>query len=202
MGMVLDRKGVHMGRGFGLSGADGSHWGVSDWYPEVEAALVSQLALGPDVRWDSGWWTSKKECASACIGAHGNGFLHINVVTFDDFDSEGDGHQRIPWTNDLDVIRSTLNLVWDEARQSLEDRACFVGYTVINRRGMWVDTILVPSGEGYNLSAPPSDYYPKWGWQGDGRVPRRVRKAFNRAIRHYADSAKSHGYKLRVWPKG
>lgn len=200
MGMLLNRKDGCMGRGFGLSGSDGSHWGVSDWYPEVEAALVSQLALGPDVRWDSGWWTSKKALASARIEAHGDGFLHINVVVFDDFDDEGDGHVCISWTADLGVTRWILDVAWAAARTSLAARACYVGYMVINRRGMWVDTILVPSGEGHRMAKPPTDCYHKWGWQGDGPVPLRVRKSFNRAIRHGADSAKSHGYCLRTWP--
>jgi hypothetical protein len=44
---------------------DGSHWGLTDLYPESNAALLSALKDG--LPFDTGWWSSKKEIASARV---------------------------------------------------------------------------------------------------------------------------------------
>ena len=44
---------------------DGSHHGLTNWYPKVEAAIVEALAAGQP--FTTGWYGSKKEIASARI---------------------------------------------------------------------------------------------------------------------------------------
>ena len=178
---------------------DGSHRGLADWYPEFEAALVAELDRGSGAAWDSGWYASKHELASARIWSAGDGRIYADASVSDDFDTEGVSGVDIPFTADLDEIRAAVDLAWEGANANQRDNAPYEGFKVLDRRGRWVETIIVPQGWGHEMPTPPGDNYHRWGWQGDGVVPKRVRKAFNRAIRQYAANRKSHGFRLVTW---
>lgn len=88
-------------------GVDGSHWGLADWYPELEEAIQKAVNRGPGYEWTTGWYGSKKEIASANITC-AKRELHIEVSISDDFDTPGYGDKLIPHTRDLDVIREAI----------------------------------------------------------------------------------------------
>ena len=48
-----------------FSRGDGAHCGLADWYPEQEAAL--KAALKAHAAFDTGWYSSKKQIASARV---------------------------------------------------------------------------------------------------------------------------------------
>lgn len=181
-----------MACGFGLNGADGSHRGLSDWYEDVEAALVAHLARGAGAVWTSEWWTSKHECASACITSDKSGLL-VEACVSDDFDDSGHAVVEIPWTADIDVVRDAVDVAYCEAEHMLRDNGTVAMFKV-TRRGKWIETFLLPQGDGWALSAPGGDYYHHWGFQGDSRVPVRVRKRLGRAA--YAGRDR---WKFRDW---
>lgn len=63
-------------RAFAENTGDGCHWGVTDWYPELEAAIIQALEAG--VEFTTGWYGCKKEIHSACISVK-DGEAHVEV---------------------------------------------------------------------------------------------------------------------------
>jgi hypothetical protein len=166
---------------------DGAHWGLADWYPEIEAGIVDALSKGPEVEWTTGWYSSKKEIASAKITCYGDGQLEVTASVSDDFDTEGYGDKLIPFTQDLSVIRQAIYDAWDEAEANRKDNAEYVMFTVKrcepgdwDNPVSWVETFLFdPTGM---QDCPPGDNYFEWGWQNESIIEPIVRDTFEKAI--------------------
>jgi hypothetical protein len=157
---------------------DGAHWGLSDWYPEIEKGIQAALRRGKKYAWTTGWYGSKKEIASACI-THINGEIEIEVSQSDDFDTIGRGGVTIPHTKDLELIEKAIDAAWREAEDDMRMNACYVGYSII-RDGHWVETYIKRSGTAWEFcyERPPGDNYHQWGWQRDGeRISKKLREA-------------------------
>ncbi len=180
---------------------DGAHWGVSDWYPEIAAGIQKALKRGKNAHWTTGWYSSKKEIASACI-THANGEITCEVGVSDDFDTEGRGSVTIPHTTSLRKLEEALDRAFDEAHGDKRDNEVYLGFCVrhnilfrFNRdekrklwRNAWVETYLVPIGDGHYMDQPPGDNYHKWGFQGDRYIPKDVK----RKLSEWAESWTEH----------
>jgi hypothetical protein len=142
---------------------DGAHCGLTDWYPELEAAITAALARGKGYAWTSGWYSSKKEIASACISQRG-GEITVEVSVSDDLDTAGRGGQTIRFTQNLDRIRDAVTAAWREAQCDSRDNRVYAGFSV-GRGDRWEYTIILPVGDGHLMDCPPGDNYHRWGWQ-------------------------------------
>lgn len=179
--------------------SDGAHCGLSDWYPEIEQGIVEALARGRRAEWTTGWYASKKEIASACI-SHAHGQIHVEVSVSDDFDSEGIGDAQIPHTTKLDRLESAIDKAWDEANRNLRDNALYAGFSVLNKKKEWVETVIVPQGDGHMMDEPPGDSYSAWGWQGDSDIPADVKRKFDAWIGDMNDGVLTYkGWTLKPW---
>jgi hypothetical protein len=142
---------------------DGAHCGLSDWYKDGEVELAA--ALADHAPFDTGWYSSKKEIASARIRSEDGIKIKVEVSVSDDFDTEGLGYAGTDdWT--LDAIASAISKAWDKAEAARDENQEYEGFR-IGRNGRWEETYLVNIGWGENLS-PPGDNYHWWGWQYDG----------------------------------
>ena len=74
-----------------LRNDDGAHGGLSDWYEEHEAAL--KAALDAHAPFDTGWYSSKKEIASARIRSDDGVRIKVDASVSDDFDTDGRGYR-------------------------------------------------------------------------------------------------------------
>lgn len=142
---------------------DGAHCGLTDWYPELEAAITAALARGKGYAWTSGWYSSKKEIASACIGQSG-GEITVEVSVSDDLDTAGRGERTIRFTKNLDRIRAAITAAWEEAEGDQRDNRAYAGFSV-GRGDKWEFTMILPVGIGHEMDTPPGDNYHRWGWQ-------------------------------------
>lgn len=142
---------------------DGSKWGVSDWYDDLEAAITAALARGNGYAWTTGWYGSKKEIASACITQR-DGEITVRVSVSDDFDTEGNGERTIRFTKNLDRIRDALDGAYADARRDRRDNEPYAGFSV-GRGDQWEFTLILPQGLGHESDVPPGDNYHRWGWQ-------------------------------------
>lgn len=170
---------------------DGAHCGLSDWYDDKEAALKAALESG--LHFDTGWYGSKKEIASARISSDGEK-VWIEVSVSDDFDTEGRGETTIPAPATLEQVAQAIGAAWNEAESDQKDNREYCGYSLIHhstkipewRKGPTVfpqetrkryprkvpqclDYLIVPAGTLYGDIAdrPPGDNYFFWGWQND-----------------------------------
>ena len=142
---------------------DGAHCGLSDWYDDGEAELV--VALADHNPFDTGWYSSKKEIASARIWSEDGAKIKVEVSVSDDFDTEGLGYASTnDWTTD--AVRVCISNAWDKAESARDDAQEYEGFQV-GRQGRWEETYLINNGWSENLS-PPGDNYHWWGWQYDG----------------------------------
>lgn len=139
---------------------DGSHWGLSDWYPENEAAL--QAALNAHEPFDTGWYASKKEIATARIHSTDGVKIKVDVSVSDAFDTEGLGYSSTDRWN-LDDVSNEVSAAWTKAEEDQEDNQPFEGFSV-GRDGAWEETFLLSDG---TYDTPPGDNYHWWGWQHD-----------------------------------
>jgi hypothetical protein len=146
---------------------DGAHCGLSDWYKDGEAELTAVIA--ERVPFDTGWYSSKKEIASARIWSEDGVKIKVEASVSDDFDTEGLGYASTEeWT--VDAVQGCVSKAWDKAEQARDEAQEFEGFTVLQHRpdgAAWVETYLVNIGWGENLG-PPGDNYHWWGWQYDG----------------------------------
>lgn len=141
---------------------DGAHWGLSDWYSDGRAEL--EQALKNRVPFDTGWYSSKKEIASARIFSQDGVKIKVEASVSDDFDTEGNGYVSIDeWT--LDAIEQAVGKAWMKAEEARNDNQEYEGFRV-GRAGRWEETFLINIGWGENLS-PSGDNYHWWGWQFD-----------------------------------
>ena len=147
----------------GFGGRDGSHCGLTDWYDEHEAALAKALAGKRD--FDTGWYSSKKEIASARI-VRCKGKVVVEVSVSDDFDSDGRGEREVTSPVTLDSIREAIDEAWDDAADDQKANQGYRGYSLHNKKGSWIDTYLVSIDD---ADVPSGDNYANWGWQSDPR---------------------------------
>lgn len=142
---------------------DGAHWGLSDWYEDGEKEITS--ALADHAPFDTGWYSSKKEIASARIWSEDGIKIKVEVSISDDFDTIGGGYMSTgEWT--IDAIHTCISKAWEKAESDRDENQEYEGFRV-GRDGRWEETYLVSIGWGENLS-PPGDNYHWWGWQHDG----------------------------------
>ena len=168
---------------------DGAHCGLADWYPEKEEALKAALDSG--LQFDTGWYASKKEIASARIsGDHAR--IRIEVSVSDDFDTEGYAADTISAPATLGDIANAIYRVWDEAEAAQKDNRQYAGYSLIHYSAKipeWqrspnvfpqetrkryphkvarcLDYFIAPAGDGDIMESPPGDNYSHWYWQND-----------------------------------
>lgn len=140
---------------------DGAHRGLSDWYPDNEAAL--KAALDARQPFDTGWYGSKHEIASARIWSNEGELIHVDVSVSDDFDTNGSGQSYTEiWT--LEAVAKAIDAAWDEADENRKDNEPYVGFSIHDSTGAWIETYILSAG-GYDT--PPGDHYHWWGWQHD-----------------------------------
>jgi hypothetical protein len=141
---------------------DGAHCGLSDWYTEGEAQLTA--ALADHTLFDTGWYSSKKEIASARIWSEDGIKIKVEVSVSDDFDTEGLGYASTEeWS--VDAVQGCISKAWDKAESNRDEAQEYEGFRVV-RNDRWEETYLVNIGWGEY--APTGDNYYWWGWQYDG----------------------------------
>ena len=181
---------------------DGAHCGLSDWYSDGEAQLT--VALAEHVLFDTGWYSSKKEIASARIWSEDGVKIKVEVSVSDDFDTEGLGYaSTTKWT--IDAVKDCINSASDKADTARDENQDYEGFRV-GREGRWEETYLINIGWGENLS-PSGDYYGWWGWQHDGEdegqgiphpdIPVEIVQAFEKWAHDWA-FGRTHEKSLKV----
>jgi len=173
---------------------DGAHCGLTDIYPDKEAALVAALASGKP--FDTGWYASKKEIATARVWSDGE-YVHCEVSVSDDFDTDGMGSAMAGKVSEgvtLEQVTSAIERAWNEAEGNQKDNRQYRAYSLIHhttkipdhRKGpnsfpvenrkrygrkmpQCVDYYILPFGDDDWLTGPPGDTYHYWGWQNDYR---------------------------------
>jgi hypothetical protein len=177
---------------------DGAHCGLTDWYPEKEAAL--QAAIDSGKPFDTYWYASKKEIATARIECDGKKII-VQASVSDDFDTIGNGESVIAMPSSLDDIRAAIDRAWNQAEDDLRDNAIYLGYSVIHKKS-WVETYLTCIG---GSDTPGGDNYHYWGWQddkdGEGKnctfkgIPKKTAVAFEQ----FALSGAVGVFKIGAW---
>lgn len=171
---------------------DGAHCGLSDWYPEKEKALLRALKSGKP--FDTGWYASKKEIASARVFTKEDGpipGIYVEVSVSDDFDTVGTAGALVT-SRTLAAVREAISDAWDDALKDKENNEEYVGFSIHARRThyavyiggkpqgkprrclSWVETYILDKS-GHGIGHPPGDNYHKWGWQGDARIPAKIK---------------------------
>lgn len=174
---------------------DGSKWGVSDWYPDLEAQIVNAIASGKP--FTTGWYASKKEIVSAKIDRHKDKTYTVEASCSDDFDTEGHGYVNLPANAKLEDIRNALDEAWDIADKNREANQTFAMYSIHNEGGFWVETYLVDfSGE--SGVQPPGDCYDTWGWQGEAILPADTMAKLEKLMRGLPLVAEADGYTAKL----
>lgn len=178
---------------------DGSKWGLSDWYPDIERGI--QRALKCKRPWTTGWYASKKEIASACISSDGKA-LTVQVSVTDDFDTEGKAvRSNVPL--DIDALRGAIDEAWEAAEEDRFANARYVGWSVHKRTkkgGGCIDYFIVDID---GLDHPPGDSYYHWGWQesdDEGKTPSfKIPKKTAQQLANHAMSFKTMPFRVGVW---
>ncbi len=176
------------------AGLDGSHRGLTDLYPEGEIALRDALADKPDFITE--WWGSKHEIASARV-FRGSGQVTVEASVSDDFDTPGRGERTGEWDT-LEQVLKAIDLAWDDAIQDQKENRCYDGFSIL-KGNSWVETLILPRGDGLYFDSPPGDYY-EWYWQGDFEIPETV-KTFFMAMAHEGQTVEKDGFILEPWEK-
>lgn len=169
-------------------GADGSHWGLSDIYPDKLAALEKALASGEP--FDTGWYSSKKHIASARISSKDGLTVTVEVSVSDDFDTEGLGRVAASAPTSFKEVAIAIDKAWDEASDNKKANEVYAGYSLIRwsteipewrrakhiypnetrkrygrKQPQCVDYYIVNATGQFD--SPPGDNYHFWGWQND-----------------------------------
>lgn len=158
----------------------GAKWSVSDFYDENRNALIEAIRSRED--FDTDWYGVNKELQSGRVAREGNTFTCEASVT-NDFDEEGTGSREIQVPPVMHPER-VMNMIVDgldgalaDAEQSQKDNRLVILFSIHNSAGTWVDTYLMPTGEGSYLDDPPGDSYGKWGLQGEAKkLPKPVKE--------------------------
>lgn len=144
---------------------DGAHCGLADWYPNKEAAL--RRALKSRRPFDTGWYCSKKEIASARISSKNGKQVLVEVSVLDDFDTNGTGDSCC--SPNIEAIQSAIYRAWDRAEKDRKGNAPYAGYylRVFKEDGVKCLDHYIAERDPCGFGSPPGDYYHHWGWQGD-----------------------------------
>lgn len=190
---------------------DGAHCGLTDWYPEIEKGI--QKALNGKKDWTTGWYSSKKEIASAKITRIGRE-IEIEVSVSDDLDTNGLGREKIPFTKDIEKIKKAIYAAWDLSEKDQEDNRCYIGFSILREKKVhavyeggepkgktfiqesWVETYL-KNIEG--LDDPPGDNYHTWEWQGECKIPKDVKKALGNWAENYELDQEEREFSYKGW---
>jgi hypothetical protein len=189
-------------------GGDGAHCGISDLYKNYEQVLVAALASGQP--FDTGWFSSKKEIVTGRVYSDGQ-TVTCEVYCSDDFDTEGKGETEASSATLDDVVRA-LDEAWDKAEKDRTENEPYQGFKVLRRTRQWsvyiggkpvgkshislawVETLILPKGDGCMMDFPPGDNYREWGWQNDGRqMPRKVRAVLRTWAENWMEGKKVGG---------
>lgn len=169
---------------------DGAHCGLGDWYPRAEEWIKSSLkeAKKNNTPFDTKWYSSKKEIASARISYDGVGSILIEVSVSDDFDTNGMGHATTPIKSaSLEKIRKAIYRAWDLANENQKSNRDYAGYALIHwttKVPEWMKDRCWPKPKSRyrskqpqcldyyivnisGLDSPPGDNYSHWGWSND-----------------------------------
>lgn len=194
---------------------DGAHWGLTDWYPENEAALAAALAEGAP--FDTGWYSSKKEIASARIYSLDGKIIQVEASVSDDFDTCGNGGVTASEAT-LAAVAEAVDQAWEDAEADRDANQTYEGFSILHHQTMhpegmplvsWVETYLINTGWGEDLS-PPGDNYHWWGWQYDGAddtvgvphpdIPVETVTAFEKFANDWAfGRSKTHSLRIGDW---
>jgi hypothetical protein len=178
---------------------DGAHCGLGDWYPEKEQALEKAIAQDP-MSFDTGWYASKKEIASARIYSSNCETINVEVSVSDDFDTNGMGFASTS-KKSLEAIREAIYEAWDEAEKDQKGNRQYMGFS-ISEDNCWIETYLFNSG---GLDTPPGDDYYQWGFQDESNIPQKHRDALETWVKRYVSgrtktkSFKSGKWTIRPW---
>ena len=148
-----------------FASGDGAHCGLADWYPNKEAALRRALKAGRP--FDTGWYGSKKEIASARISSATGKMVDVEVSVSDDFDTDGTGHASSQ--PNIEAVQSAIYSAWNAAQDDQRENRQYAGYSLRDLSGDYprcLDYYLVDRS-GFCLDRPPGDSYHHWGWQED-----------------------------------
>jgi hypothetical protein len=91
---------------------DGARCGLTDWYPEIADGI--RVALKEKADFTTGWYSSKKEIASARISKQA-GIVQVEVSVSDDFDTEGTASEVVGRTTNPARVREAIFRAWEEA---------------------------------------------------------------------------------------
>jgi hypothetical protein len=153
-----------------FASGDGAHCGLTDWYPNKEAAL--RRALKARLPFDTGWYGSKKEIASARISSVDGKTVDVEVSVSDDFDTCGNGcaiASPVGGPNSTEQVADAIYRAWDDAEENRRANQPYAGYRLVKHdkdHTQCLDYYLVDRSGEY-LDGPPGDYYHHWGWQED-----------------------------------
>ena len=183
---------------------DGAHCGLTDWYEENEEAL--KAALDTHAPFDTGWYSSKKEIASARIRSSDGQTIKVEVSVSDDFDTEGSGsNTTTEWT--LEAVAAAVDAALGEADEDRKNNEPYVGFSIHDSTGAWIETYILSAGE---YDTPPGDYYYWWGWQYDEKdevgipdplIPADAVSAFEAYVKHgnWSEELTINGWTIRPW---
>lgn len=191
---------------------DGAHCGISDLYPEHQAALEKALASGKP--FDTGWFSSKKEIVTGRVWSDGQ-TVTCEASCSDDFDTQGKGEaEAYPASGTVvlfaDVVRA-LDDALDQAGKNKTANEPYAGFSIHHAKRCWsvysggkpqgkshiaqawIETLIMPRGDGHEMETPPGDNYHTWGWQQDGKVPQKVRDVLYRWAENFLAGKKVGG---------
>ena len=178
---------------------DGAHCGLTDWYPEIKAGIQKSMRSGSKARWTTGWYSSKKEIASACISHDAKG-IHVEVSVSDDFDTEGRGTIDIPHTTSLDKLEAAVAKAWSQAKENQNDNRLYTGFSIHDKRGRYVETLILPMGDGWDFGKPPGDCYHAWGFQNENtRIPKTVKAKLRSWANQWGFGHEDPSFTVKSW---
>lgn len=201
-----------------FASGDGANCGLGDWYPEKEKALAQ--AIKRQKPFDTGWYGSKKEIASARVYSLDGQTVQVEASVSDDFDTPGMGSAIAFGASpvSLEQVREAIYRAWDEASDNQRDNRMYAGFSILRRTkryGMyiggkphgkghiaesWVETLILPAGIGDFMSEPPGDNYHQWGFQGEEPIPVKVKDELEQWANDFlAGKAKGKSKTVEKW---
>jgi hypothetical protein len=167
---------------------DGAHHGLSDWYPEIEADILEAICSKKD--FTTGWYSSKKEIASARISRIRD-IMTVEASISDDFDTQGNGvvkhHGKGRYT--LNTVRKAIDQALSMAEKDLKSNKAYRGWAIGERSGPrqcgrkrinYIETYLECLD---GSEAPSGDCYRNWGFQDEtSKIPEKDRKKLESLI--------------------
>jgi hypothetical protein len=182
----------------GVKSGDGAHCGLTDRYPDIEAALESALATTD--AWTTGWYSSKKAIATCRITRVGE-LITVEVIVSDDLDTEGLASITINEST-IEAIDNAITEAWELAEQDQKANRDYTGYSIID--GIrWIETYIQQRNDGWMMDEPPGDNYHQWGFQNEGNLTDEEKEAIEDMIESNdweTDKEVTVGkYTVKVW---